>query len=464
MADPNETAEPPADRAPPEVDAEIVEDGYRKPAPSAAAGTADPLTDAPEPQPAEIAPGSKTLFGVPRLYALGAAAAAAVIVIACAVILWPKPAAEIAAPAKPAPAPATVTPEPAAPAASGKIANPDIGAVPPAGSPAPGRGLPPPPSAGKLSNRPVDEPQPAPQGDVGDALDFGAPAAAVAPEPAEAPQQEETIDAVPAEPVEDFAADPPPTEDIAVAPSAAVTSGDPQKLANDLDDLKSALSAARADSERQSADIAALREGLAEALVERDRRAGAEIADLRDRLDKLQSDNAGDVAQQAAATLALAGLERAVAAGRPFAEELEALARYAPRLASIEGLRAIAETGAPTLATLKANFPAAARAARAAAAGERARGPIGAILARLEALISVRPAEPLAGPSPAAIISRAEYKLGRDLVADAVMELAALPAGARSAMSPWLVEASARLSVEEAVADIGAALAAPAMR
>ncbi|NOX82464.1 MAG: hypothetical protein GXP06_05665 [Alphaproteobacteria bacterium] len=270
----------------------------------------------------------------------------------------------------------------------------------------------------------------------------------------------DVADPADAEPVGEPAA--PLIEEAAVFPDAASAGTDTAKIENDMGALKqamrsqmadiaAALDAERARSAALEDEIAALRQDFAAALDERDARAAAQWSSLRADLDKIQNVDGVAPAQLAAGIVALSALERAVNAGAPFARELELLAGITPDAPAIRTLRRHADSGVPTLSALQESFGAAARASLAAAGVEKH----GAIVARLMGLISVRPAKPEAGDSPAAIISRAEDAVSQNDIARALDELSALPEPARAAMHGWLEQAQARAEAETAVAALG---------
>ncbi len=251
-------------------------------------------------------------------------------------------------------------------------------------------------------------------------------------------------------------------EDAAVSPDAPPVGADTAKIENDMGALKeivrsqmaditAALDAERARSAALEDEINALRRDFTAALDERDARAAAQWSSLRAELDKIQNVDGVAPAQLAAGIVALSALERAVNAGAPFTRELDLLADIAPDAPAIRTLRRHADSGVPTLSALQESFGAAARASLAAAGVEKH----GAIAARLRGLISVRPAKPEAGDSPAAIISRAEDAVSQNDIARALDELEALPAPARDAMSAWLEQAQARAEAETAAAALG---------
>lgn len=224
-----------------------------------------------------------------------------------------------------------------------------------------------------------------------------------------------------------------------------------ETLRLETDALNAAVSEGRQLTEQQAARITDLQQSLEQAIADRDERATAEISDLRTRLDKIQSGGADiPAARQAKASLALLALERAVDEGVPYADELDVLAGLAPDTASLDGLRASASTGAPTLSSLKAEFSPAVRNALAASDSSNPTG----LMARISKLISVRPATPQPGQRPAAVISRAEAALEKDNLKSSVQELGSLEDGAANAFADWISKAQRRLDASNAIEEL----------
>lgn len=477
-----------------EVEAEIVDDGHGRPEEPARPGESETARD-------DGADASEAPRAAPRRNLGSPGVILLVVFIVIALILaalWrfgsgrpdetaaasPATASgEQADPADP-PSPSDASEEPATGGAdAAKIANDAVAAKPPAGASrdAGGRGLPPAPPSGTGANDAIRRaakdaarlaPQPGPEEDVGDAIDLGAafPGGTAADSDGAGAQAAEEYagDKRADEAGADDAGGGEP-EALQTGEAAAENAGAGLKIANDLEAVKTALEAetrrleemlaqARADNEAQAAEIAALRDSVQAAILERDRRAQAEIADLRAQLDKIQSGDGIPSGRRAAAALALLSLKNAIDSGDPYKDELELLSRLAPDAAQIEVLRARAETGAPTRETLKARFGPLAREALAAAGQARAKGPIGAMMARLEALVSVRPAAPIAGDTPAAVVSRAEARLEEGALEAAVSELEALQGEAAAVFAPWLADARARLAADRALDGLNAAI------
>lgn len=231
----------------------------------------------------------------------------------------------------------------------------------------------------------------------------------------------------------------------ATAPVAANGS----KISNDLASIKDAFQA-----ETQS-----LSRALAQERVTSQQHA-AEIADLKDRLAKIEAGAAAPGGgRQAAASLALISLQRVAASGAPYKTELDILARLLdPGAPAVERIRAFQDEGAPTIAHLKDRFGETARRALAAESSANAQTPAGSIGARIQSLVSVRPASPRAGTSARAAISRAEDHMDRQALAPAVREVEGLSGAAGEAFAAWLADARARLTLDAAIDEINGAL------
>ncbi|MAQ46433.1 MAG: hypothetical protein CL812_11335 [Confluentimicrobium sp.] len=186
----------------------------------------------------------------------------------------------------------------------------------------------------------------------------------------------------------------------------------------------------------------------------------SEVATLREevaaqvaRMEQLLSDadaaqtNAADRAALAARRNALADIRTAVDAGEPFAEPLAVL--QDPPAPLVEN----AENGVPTLATLQASFPDAARRAIASArnANPDEGGRFGNFLRNQFGTRSITPRD---GDDPDAVLSRAEAALTSGKLDEAVTQVEFLPDPALSDMSDWLAQARTRLSVVTALQQV----------
>jgi len=243
-----------------------------------------------------------------------------------------------------------------------------------------------------------------------------------------------------------------PAPDGAAAP-AAVT----EQLAS-LTQRLAALETAPAATPAEPADATALTAEL-DALRQ-------QTTDLAGRLDASEAIIAGlgrelaarSTADDATARLPLivSGLESTFATGRPFASELAALRRALPEAGVPEALAARAETGLPRpdavaerfaalLPAMLAGRPAAADASWQDATADWFRG-----------LLALRPAGPVAGDSPDAIMARLEAALAQRDFAAARAELASLPAPMQQAAGPVAADIAALAGAEDFLAGLRA--------
>ena len=153
-------------------------------------------------------------------------------------------------------------------------------------------------------------------------------------------------------------------------------------------------------------------------------------------------ENAKMTAQQALARAALTRVLSALDAGHSFRAPLTDLstATGSPAPAVLENL---ADTGAPSLASLQSSFPDAARAALAAA--RRTEGQSGnRLLSFMQSQLGARSVTPQEGDDADAVLSRAEGALTSGNLTDALAELAALSAEAQAEMAEWIASAQTR--------------------
>jgi hypothetical protein len=183
----------------------------------------------------------------------------------------------------------------------------------------------------------------------------------------------------------------------------------------------------------------ALQQKLDDALA----RLGKAEAEATSRVAKAE-----DVAAKAARDTALTALSDAIATGQPFATELQALSD--PKLS--ETLGPLAVSGVPTLATLQATFPDAARAALAVARDLSVdTGWSDRLVDFLAAQTGARPVTPQQGDAPDAVLSRAEFALSEGRVDDALTELAPLDPAVMSPLDAWIAQAKAHVAASVAL-------------
>ena len=112
----------------------------------------------------------------------------------------------------------------------------------------------------------------------------------------------------------------------------------------------------------------------------------------------------------------------------------------------------MADTGAPTLASLQDTFPDAARAALAAARREGVSGEEGGRFTEfLRSQFDVRSVSARDGDDADAVLSRAQLAVSEGRIGDALAEVATLPEVARAMMTDWTAAAEARVAAVDAI-------------
>jgi hypothetical protein len=193
-----------------------------------------------------------------------------------------------------------------------------------------------------------------------------------------------------------------------------------------------------------------------------------ELAPLVERLNKLEAvlpelagtiDKEATGAKSAALAIAFANLRAAVSDGRPYAAELDTITSLAPALGDLGVLPASAEKGIPTVSELARAFAETRDQALAAPAPPADASVVDGLIASAQSLVTIRRIdETPAGEGVEATLSRAQKALDHDDLAVAVKEVETLQGKPRDAFAPWLGEAGARLSADEALTRLEGAL------
>jgi hypothetical protein len=211
-----------------------------------------------------------------------------------------------------------------------------------------------------------------------------------------------------------------------------------------------ALTRLQAEVEALKATGGPLPEALAEMNRALDERLAAAETETQAIIAKVEA-----AAAAADRRSAIGQIRAALESGAPYASALEGLA--APDLPEV--LATGAETGLPTLQSLQASFPDAARSALDAAMradmGETWTERVGTFLLTQTGARSLAPRE---GNDPDAVLSRAEAALRAGDLTTTVSELNALPDVALDAMQDWLAQANIRLAAQDAVAALSTTL------
>jgi len=223
------------------------------------------------------------------------------------------------------------------------------------------------------------------------------------------------------------------------------------------------------------AQIAALRQEAADGIarVEEDRAALVQQADerfaaledeLRATLSAIETERAALEAARAEAAAevrasrlaaAAAELRAALDAGVPYAAPMAALAELVGT-APPEALASTAEEGVPSLDTLRAAFPEAARLAlEQTLRAQVEAGEIGRIEGFMRIQSGVRSLTPQEGDDADAVLSRAEAALAAGDLAAALNLIARLPDPGRAAMQDWVDLAETRRAALAALATFG---------
>lgn len=218
--------------------------------------------------------------------------------------------------------------------------------------------------------------------------------------------------------------------------AAHAAAGIGEALSLDVARLAGSLETERQHTERQAAEIA---------------RLNAELAAL-----KMQGSPA---AQMAKAALLFNVLAEKAKTGEPYRRELQEYESGAGATLP-PAIGAGADKGLATLAALKGEFPEIRDAALAAARREASKGPVSRLGANFASLVRLRPAAPIDGRGPAAVLSRAEGDLAADDLDGALAELEGLAGAARGETAAWAAKASARAAADAALSETGRALLA----
>lgn len=202
---------------------------------------------------------------------------------------------------------------------------------------------------------------------------------------------------------------------------------------------------------------------VANKLAALDKRVTALEASVQQRIDAAKQAaaaaeaQAAKAAQSAKARAAVTRIEAALTAGGPFAEPVSTLKSAGVNVPA--ALTGTAEAGVPTLATLQADFPPAARKALTASVREKVGGGVwGRVTAFLQVQTGARSVTPRAGDGPDAVLSRAQAAMDKGDLSAAIETIKALPEAGQKAMAPWVAEAETRLKATSAAKDLAAGL------
>ncbi|WP_126975189.1 COG4223 family protein [Frigidibacter oleivorans] len=277
------------------------------------------------------------------------------------------------------------------------------------------------------------------------------------------------------------------SDEVAALRAAPQAEAAPEDLLTRIDQLSSDLAASRAAEGEALTRLQDIEARLGAVESGEGTTAAADPA-LQQQIDDLRAAIEGQSGLQDSVAAAAAAAEERIAAAEAEAQRLRAeaeeTARAARARAALSHLRAALDSGAPlspvteelaavgvtvpeplssrpdgvaSLAGLQQDFPAAARAALAAAlpvtAGEGWQARVGAFL---QAQTGARSLTPQQGTGPDAVLSRAEAALAEGDLQAALTELQGLPPEGRAATAAWEADAQARLDALAAADSLAA--------
>jgi hypothetical protein len=157
--------------------------------------------------------------------------------------------------------------------------------------------------------------------------------------------------------------------------------------------------------------------------------------------------------------LAVAALRRGAQGSMPFADDVDMVAALGLAGDDIAALRPYAAKGVADAGSLAAEFPAVADAILAAT---QANDPNAGWVQRVfNSLVTIRPAGPVAGTDPPAIVSRMKDDVAKGDLAAALSERDALPAAGKDASAAWAAMAAERVALDALVDKVARTLDPP---
>ncbi|MBT3069266.1 hypothetical protein KKP04_00065 [Rhodomicrobium sp. Az07] len=202
----------------------------------------------------------------------------------------------------------------------------------------------------------------------------------------------------------------------------------------------------RIEAVEQKPGIEPSKEVVAAAVADQIAPIGDRITGLERGLGERRAD-----ARNAALSLALSNFKRAVADGRPFAEELTAIENLSPEKLPVSDLAAYKEKGVPSIAALRTSFEAAARVAiQRHYQKQSPDSVVGQVMARARSAVQVKPSGD-DGDTVEAILGRVSSALKAGNAAGALAAADTLPATAKDEIGAWLEQVKARVAADEAV-------------
>jgi uroporphyrinogen-III synthase len=213
-------------------------------------------------------------------------------------------------------------------------------------------------------------------------------------------------------------------------------------------DLRTAVETARADLSAVIGRLRSDRAAAGEAAGARD----AAIAGATTRIDEIVSrlDAGPKGGEIAALSLAVTSLASRVAAGEPYAADLDLVRAAAPDAEGLDVLSEGAATGVPTVEALAARFPA--RAILAARLPQADGAIVDRLFAGAKSLVNYRETDAATADPVSAGVTAIEAALAAADVSAAKAAADALPAEARAADPAWFADLDRRAAVDAVLA------------
>jgi hypothetical protein len=258
----------------------------------------------------------------------------------------------------------------------------------------------------------------------------------------------------------------PPVTDTASANRIATVEGEIKALGERIavlgrrnDEIASVAGEARKQADVTAAALAELRKAQASAgtaVQHGDLDALANRVAALERISKAIEAQLGtrlgaESGDRSLRTLVVAGaLGAAVDRGRPFVAELEAAKAAAPDPKALASLERFAKTGIPSTEALVQELATLTPALAKAVGSPPREGILDRLKANAEKIVRVRPIKNATGDDPAALVQRIEARATERNLADALAEIAKLPAPARDLTKEWVAKVEARNAAVEA--------------
>ncbi len=175
---------------------------------------------------------------------------------------------------------------------------------------------------------------------------------------------------------------------------------------------------------------------------------GEEAKALGERLTSLEDNNLSEKMQSSARTIALAGLNNAVASGQSFAAALSTFAEVAADNEAVKTLQSYAEAGAPTAQALAGEFRTLSGKLLKAAEEAGATSLVDKIMLNAQNLVRIRPIGEREGESLTDKLARIEVRVSEGRLGEISTEWDSLPDAAKEAGKSWYEGVQARLAVD----------------